>query len=307
MRTGLLTALTLIAFAGNSILCRMALLPGSDGAGAIGAPAFTALRLLSGALVLAPLLLLAGSKQALPVRETAPRSPWRSAGWPALMLATYALTFSLSYVTVPAGIGALILFGTVQILMLGVALARGERMSAAQVGGFLAAIAGIVVLVGPSAANSAASSGDRLDWAGAVLMVLAGVAWGFYTLLGRGSADPVRRTAQNFVACVPFGLALGAYALWGDDARATTRGVLLSVTSGALTSGAGYALWYAALRGHSRSSAAAVQLLVPVLAALGGMVFLGEEPGVRFAVASVLVLGGVGAAVLLPSAPRARP
>ena len=175
-------------------------------------------------------------------------------------------------------------------------------MGTIRIGGFVAAVCGILVLVGPSAAASA----QQLDWIGAVLMVIAGLAWGVYTLLGRGAVDPVRMTARNFVVCVPFGLALGAHAWWGTDAPITNRGILLGVTSGALTSGVGYALWYAALGGHSRASAAAVQLLVPVLAALGGMAFLGEEPGIRFAAASVLVLGGVGAAVLLPQTARTR-
>ncbi|MFT6110873.1 MAG: drug/metabolite transporter (DMT)-like permease [Planctomycetota bacterium] len=267
----------------------MALLPGADGVGAISAAQFTALRLLSGALVLAPVLL-----RPRPGHVEVKARTWALA---ATALLVYAFAFSLSYVTIPAGIGALLLFGTVQVLMLGVALARGERMGLAQWAGFAAAIAGILVLVGPSAAESA----DRLDWLGALLMILAGVGWGIYTLLGRGAVDPVRMTARNFAASAPFAALLGAWAWWGSDVPPTARGVLLSVVSGAVTSGAGYAIWYAALRGHTRTSAAAVQLLVPILAALGGVVLLDEALTLRFGASAALVLGGVAFAVLLPA------
>ena len=267
----------------------MALLPDAQGLSAIDATLFTSLRLLSGALVLAPVLCMRRREGA----SASLRSAWPSV----LVLAVYAITFSLSYVTVPAGIGALILFGTVQILMLGVALFRGERLRLAQVLGFASAIAGILVLTLPSAT----AARDDVDLTGALLMVIAGIGWGGYTLLGRGAKDPVLMTARNFAWCLPFALALGALALGRSGAQATTRGVLLSVTSGAVTSGAGYALWYTALRGHTRTSAAAVQLLVPILAAIGGFLLLDEELTLRLALASALVLGGVGAAILSPS------
>ncbi len=279
----------------------MALLPGEDGAQAIGAAAFTALRLLSGALVLAPCLipgLVPGlaRRRALRTETVGVLTAWPAA----LAMAGYAITFSLSYVTIPAGIGALILFGTVQVLMLGVALRRGERLGPCQVGGFVAAIAGILVLIGPSVA----AASDQVDPVGALLMVVAGVGWGTYTLLGRGAADPVRMTARNFVCCAPLAALLGLWAWSGSGTTATTRGVLLSVASGAITSGAGYALWYTALRGHTRTSAAAVQLLVPIIAAWGGVWMLDEELTWPFVLAAVLVLGGVGAAVLTPARSR---
>ena len=276
-----------MAFAGNSLLCRMALLPDDQGVSAIDASMFTSLRLLSGALVLVPLLFV----------RRGPGGPSIGSAWPAaLALAIYGITFSLSYVTVPAGIGALILFGTVQILMLGVALLRGERLQALQVLGFISAIAGILVLTLPSGSIP----GGGVDLVGALLMVVAGVGWGSYTLLGRGAKDPVLMTARNFACCLPFAVALGAFALLRPEGAATTRGVLLSITAGAVTSGAGYALWYTALRGHTRTSAAAVQLLVPILAAVGGFLLLDEALTLRLALASVLVLGGVGAAIAAP-------
>lgn len=272
----------------------MALLPDASGVSEIDAPLFTSLRLVSGAVVLVPLLVLHR-------RRDGGSSKSILSAWPAVLaLAAYAITFSFSYVTVPTGIGALILFGTVQVLMLGVALVRGERLGIVQVLGFLSAVAGILVLT--LASESGGEEG--VDLGGALLMVAAGIGWGIYTLLGRECADPVDMTARNFAGALPFALALGAWALVGGSSDPTARGVILSVVCGAITSGAGYALWYTALRGHTRTSAAAVQLLVPILAALGGFLVLHEELTLRLAVATVLVLGGVGAAILVPSRRR---
>lgn len=282
--------LTLIAFAGNSLLCRMALLPGSDGSSAIDPKLFTSLRLLSGALVLAPVLLRRQGEKTSSARPT-------SAAFFSLFI--YAITFSESYVTVPAGIGALILFGVVQIQMIGVALFRGERLRPLQVLGFVLAIAGMLVLCLPSGADGAAD----VDGKGALLMVVAGIGWGAYTLLGRGAKDPVRVTAINFAYAAPGALVLGLIAVMGSTPLPTLRGVVLSIVCGAITSGLGYALWYTALRGHTRTSAAAVQLLVPIFASVGGFLLLGEEPTLRLAVSTVLVLGGVAAAILVPSSP----
>ncbi len=271
-RTSILTALTLAAFAGNSLLCRMALR-----SGAIGPAWFTALRLASGAAVLLPFL---GRGTALGARR-----PWRPLAAAALFV--YALGFSLAYVSLEAGTGALLLFGAVQITMIGAGLLQGERPTPLRVLGMLAAGTGAVLLVLPGVAAP--------DLAGAVLMTLAGIAWGVYSLLGRGVREPMRATAWNFLLAAPVGL----FALPFAPTRALgAQGTALACASGAITSGLGYVLWYAALRGHSATSAAVVQLAVPVLAALGGVAFLGEKPTLRLLGCGALTLGGVAIAVL---------
>ena len=278
LRTALLTALALVAFAGNSILCRMALLER-----AIDPASFTALRIGSGALVLLPLAGLRGGAG----------ERWRPAS--SLALFAYALAFSLAYVTLDAGTGALLLFGFVQITMLGAGWVRGERPSLPQSVGTVAALAGIGWLVAPGV-----SAPDPL---GALLMSASGVAWGVYSLLGRRAGAPATATARNFLLAAP----LAALALLPAAGQLSLgpRGALLAVVSGALTSGLGYVLWYAALRGHTRISGAVVQLAVPVLAAFGGVALLGEELSLRLAGSAVLTLGGVGFA-LLPRVPRRR-
>lgn len=286
-RVALLTIASLIAFAGNSILCRLALLPGPNGDPAIDALGFTGIRLLSGALILAPLLLTPPRSPESPGLAVKPRHALLgSRALSVALLAVYACAFSLSYVTIPAGVGALLLFGLVQVTMIGTGLLRGERLGAAGWVGTSLAIAGVVVLVAPSSADLSDSSPDPV---GAGLMAIAGVAWGGYSLMGRGSLTPARDTAANFLGALPIaGLAL----LLGGDLM-TWRGVALAATAGAVTSGLGYALWYAALRGHSATSAAIVQLTVPILAAAGGALWVAEPVTPRLIYASVLVLGGV--------------
>jgi drug/metabolite transporter (DMT)-like permease len=276
-----LTALTLVAFAGNSILCRMALVER-----AIDPVSFTALRLLGGALVLLPAL--------------RSRRPWNARA--AVALFAYAIGFSLAYVTLDAGTGALLLFGLVQVTMIGAGLRQGERPTPLRALGMAAAVVGVVLLVLPGV-----SAPDPI---GALLMAVAGVAWGVYSLAGRSVLDPVAATAANFVLAAPLGIAALLVA-WiplgpgriGGDLVATAPGIGLALASGALTSGLGYVLWYAALRGHSATSAAIVQLLVPVLAALGGVALLEEEPTPRLLYAGVLTLGGVAVTVLAAQAP----
>jgi len=277
MRTSVLTLLTLLAFAGNSILCRTAL-----GARTIDPYSFTTIRIASGALVLLPFL--------RPSHAAARSSSLRAGA----ALFVYALAFSLAYVSLDAGTGALLLFGTVQITMIGTGLARGERPSLAQAAGLALAVIGVVLLVAPGVTAPAP--------AGAALMTLAGAAWGVYSLLGRGAPDPRAATARNFaVALAPAALVtLLAPLLLPPPTALQPRGVLLAATSGALTSGLGYVLWYAALRGHTATSAAIVQLAVPVLAALGGVALLDEGFTGRLALASVLTLGGVALAVARP-------
>ena len=274
MRTALLTAVTLLAFAGNSLLCRAALRDG-----AIDPLSFTALRLVSGALVLLPL-----------VRR--PDAPWSPRA--ALALAGYAVAFSLAYLSLDAGVGALLLFGSVQVTMFTVGWRRGERLSRLQSLGLAAAVAGLLALLLPGATAP--------DPTGAALMVLAGVGWGAYSLCGRGAPAPTVATARNFALAAPLALLALPFASF----EVTATGAWLAVASGAGTSGLGYVVWYAALRGLDATRAAVVQLAVPVIAALGGAVLLGEAPGARLVVAGGVVLGGV-ATVVLAGRPEVRP
>jgi len=276
-RTTGLTAMALIAFAGNSILCRTAL-----GGHLIDPASFTAVRLGSGALTLA--LLLAARTRTLPRLA----GHWASAA----ALFVYAAAFSLAYVSLTTGTGALILFGAVQLTMIAAGLRAGERPRPAEWLGLALALLGIVVLVRPGLAAP--------NPTGAALMATAGVAWGVYSLRGRGSQEPLRNTAGNFMLTVPAALALVVLA--GGPSAWTVRGALLAVASGALASGAGYAIWYAALPALTATRAALVQLLVPVLAAAGGVALLAEAIPLRLPIAAALVLGGVALAVTSRSA-----
>jgi drug/metabolite transporter (DMT)-like permease len=273
-----LTALALLAFAGNSLLCRAALRDT-----AIDPASFTLLRVVSGALVLG---LLVG----LRAPRALPAGSWTSA----TALFAYAIAFSYAYVGLSAGTGALILFGAVQASMLGWALLRGERFSALQMLGFAVAIAGLIGLLLPGL--SAPPLGAAL------LMLLAGVAWGVYSLRGRGAGDPTAVTAGNFLRAVPMVMVASALALMlvPDAVRVDASGSLYAIASGALTSGLGYAIWYRALPQLRASAAATVQLSVPVITALAGVVLLSEPVSLRLVLASVAVLGGVALVVLWP-------
>lgn len=274
MLYAVLTAFTLVAFAANSILCRMAL-----GANLIDPVSFSTLRLLSGALVLVPFARLTGKPG-----PTVRGGSWASAS----ALFVYAFGFSLAYISLDAGIGALVLFGAVQATMIGIGIKFGEHPSPLQWLGIGTALAGLVYLVFPGI-----TAPNPL---GVALMFTAGIAWGLYSVRGRKSAAPVWSTASNFVRTVP--MAAAACILAVASLQAHLPGVLLAMTSGSVTSGLGYALWYKALRGLSTTQAAVVQLLVPVLAATGGVVFLGERLTLRLLVSSGLILGGVAVAAL---------
>jgi len=276
-----LTLAALVAFAANSILCRLAL-----GEGFIDAASFTTIRVISGALVLAAILLRPGRA----TRAGRPEADWRSVA----ALFAYMFCFSFAYLSLSAGTGALILFGAVQLTMFAVALRRGEYFSAVSWSGFGLAVAGLVYLLLPGL--------KAPDPLGAALMIAAGIAWGFYSLLGQRAGDPVTATAGNFIYAVPPALLASLAFLPLYDV--TWAGVALAAASGAIASGAGYVVWYAALRGLTASRAATVQLSVPVIAALGGIVLLDEAVTFRLAVASAATLGGV-AIVLMQRMRRA--
>lgn len=273
LRTALLTFITLVAFASNSILCRLAL-----GARLIDAGTFTCVRLLSGAVVLA--LLVALRDRALPK----PQLRW-AAG---LALFAYAAPFSFAYLRIPAGVGALVLFGAVQATMIGSDLVKGKRLHTVEMLGLLLAVAGLVVLTLPGVSSP--------DPVGTGLMAVAGVAWGVYSLRGRDVSDPLQATAGNFVLSLLFALPLALVSVGGESA--TTTGLAYALASGALASGLGYALWYTALRGLTATQAGIVQLLVPVLAAIGGALFLGETVSTRLLISGAIILSGVALAVV---------
>jgi drug/metabolite transporter (DMT)-like permease len=280
MRLFLITAFTLLAFAANSLLTRMAL----DG-GVIDPLSFTTLRLSSGALVLLPLARLVSPSKSLP----AAKGSWGSG----LALFAYAAAFSLAYVSLSTGMGALILFGAVQITMLTAALKSGEHLGVAQWVGTVTAVAGLVYLVLPGLAAP--------DPLGAALMGAAGIAWGVYSLRGRGALAPVAMTAGNFLRAAPLALIVSLVAL--SSRHLQPFGILLALTSGMVTSGLGYVLWYKALKELTTTQASLVQLLVPVLAAFGGVLFLAEQLSLRLVIASLLILGGVTLAIV-KRAPR---
>lgn len=270
----LLTILTLVAFAANSLLCRMAL-----GAHLIDPVSFTTLRLVSGALVLAPVSLVSTPSQ---IRKTSNGS-WVSG----FALFAYAVGFSLAYVSLDTGIGALFLFGSVQVTMIAAAVQSGEHLGAAQWLGSLAAVGGLVVLVLPGISAP--------DPVGALLMCLAGISWGVYSIRGKRIAAPIPTTAGNFLRAAP--MALGASVVAFTSMRLNFSGIMLALVSGAVTSGLGYVLWYRAVGSLTTLQASIAQLLVPVLAAFGGVLFLSEDVSVRLISASSLILGGVAVAV----------
>lgn len=279
-RTVLLTCAALIAFAANSLLCRAALGPHS-----IDAASFSTVRVIAGAVTLCVILLGQG-RGAFP--KLAPN--WRSVA----ALCAYMLGFSFAYLSLHAGTGALILFGCVQLTMFIVSLRGGEHFSALSWGGLAIAFAGLIYLVSPGL-----SAPDPL---GAMLMATAGVAWGFYSLLGRGAKDPLQATATNFVFSVPVVIVVSIAAF--SQIHLSQTGLVLAIASGAIASGCGYVIWYAALRGLTGTRAAVVQLAVPVIAAIAGVALLHEPVTLRLVIASLATLGGV-AIVLAQRAAKA--
>ena len=272
VKTSALTLVALVAFALNSLLCRLALGGDADAA------TFTSMRLGSGAAALLLLTSLFDKGSSSRVRGN-----WVSSA----LLFSYAAAFSFAYLGLGAATGALVLFASVQLTMIVAALRAGERLRAWQWAGLFVALSGLAYLVAPGLAAPPPSS--------AALMFVAGVSWGLYSLRGRGSSNPLADTAGNFVRALPFAAALSLLSLGG--ARASARGLALASVSGALASGAGYVVWYAALGGLTAARAAAVQLAVPVLAAAGGVLLLAEAVTLRLVLSSALVLGGVALAL----------
>ncbi|QHG64611.1 DMT family transporter [Pseudomonas putida] len=270
---------SLVAFAANSIFCRLALRDG-----AIDAESFTVVRLASGAAFLLMLIRLRKPGMVL-------GGSWKGG----LALYLYAYLFSVAYLQLGAGVGALVLFGAVQITMFAVAWLRGERLSARTLLGMLIAFAGLVLLLLPGA--------EAPPLLSALVMAASGVAWGAYSLLGKGSPNPLADTAGNFVRSLPLLLVLGVAMLALARTHVSPAGLLYALASGVLASGAGYAVWYGVVKQVSAQQAATMQLSVPVIAALGGVVLIGEPMSLRLLLASLVVLGGVALA-LLPVRPR---
>jgi drug/metabolite transporter (DMT)-like permease len=267
-----LTLLAMVAFAANSLLCRLALRTT-----AIDPATFTAIRLFAGAAMLAGLVAL---------KRRRPGGTWTSA----LALFAYAAAFSFAYVRLPAGTGALLLFGAVQVTMHAWGLWSGERLSGQQTLGLLLAAAGLVGLLLPGLTAPPLGS--------AAMMLLAGIAWGVYSLRGKSGGDPTAATAGNFVRSLPFALLLALVA--ARPVGLDRTGVVYAMASGALASGLGYAVWYAVLPSLRATTAASVQLSVPVIAALGGVLLLAEPITLRLVLGSAAVLGGIAAVLRRP-------
>ena len=265
-----LTLLALVAFASNSLLTRLAL-----GSQQLDAASFTALRLASGAVMLAALVVVQ-SRSWSALRGTGVAGP--------VALFLYAAPFSFAYLRIGAAVGALVLFGVVQLTMIGYGIARGERPTPMMWAGLALAAGGLLVLTLPAVA--------RPDPLGVALMAVAGVAWAVYTLVGRGRTDPLAANARSFVWSTP--LAMLLVALARGPVQATGRGVVLALLSGAVTSGLGYAIWYRALPRLTVTQAAVAQLSVPVIAAVGAALTLGETLTTRLVVSGIAVLAGVG-------------
>jgi drug/metabolite transporter (DMT)-like permease len=272
VRTAVLTALALVAFAGNSLLCRMAL-----GQAAIDAASFSTVRIVAGACCL--WLITAVTRRG---------SVWTEGSWlSAVTLFAYAVPFSYAYGLLTAGTGALILFGIVQVTMIGGALVEGERPRARQWVGLFVATAGLVYLLFPGIASPSP--------VGTALMAVAGVAWALYSIQGRGAVDPVAQNGGNFIRTLPMLLIVSALALRVQHIE--TGGAILAILSGAVTTGLGYAVWYSALRGLTGTRAALVQLLVPVITVTGGIVFLHEPLSLRVVLSAAIVIGGIALAL----------
>ena len=279
MYLSLLTFLTMLAFAANSVLTRMAV----DGSH-IDPSGFAIVRVLSGAVVLGMIISIRG--RALPLMR-------RNRIGGAVSLTVYVIGFSLAYLTLDAGLGALILFGVVQVTMFAHGVLNGSAPTKRQFAGAAIAFLGLLIALWPGQGGSANS-------VGAVLMVCAGLGWAAYTIIGRGSSDPLGATAANFLICLPLTLIF----LVGTGLTFSATGIVLGILCGGLTSGLGYALWYSVLPKLEGATAAIVQLSVPVLAILAGALLLGESISLNVIASASLVVGGIAWAVTARSLPK---
>lgn len=269
LKTSLLTGLALIAFAANSVLCRLALANGN-----IDASSFTGIRLLSGAIALLLILSIKGNKQGV-----SSKGSWTSS----FTLFLYAITFSYAYLSLDTGTGALILFGSVQITMILLSIIFGTRLHIIEWSGFFIAFTGLVYLVIPSITKPSVS--------GFILMTVSGMSWAIYSLRGRGSKNPLMDTTYNFLRTIPFITLLAIFTM--PNINYSSQGIILALLSGAITSGVGYTIWYIALRSLSSIQAAVLQLSVSIIAAIGGVIFLSETITSRLVISAVIVLCGI--------------
>ena len=277
-RTVVLTIVAMLAFAANSILCRLALAQGS-----IDPASFTLVRIASGVATLWLILAISG-------RARAVAGSWRAG----FALFAYAAAFSFAYITLSAGAGALLLFGAVQATMVTTGLVRGDRLAPLQWLGFVAALGGLAALVAPGVSAP--------PLVGACLMLVAGIAWGAYSLFGRGASDPLAATGGNFLRALPMAAALLAVAAMVSGTKADSTGFVYAALSGAVASGLGYTIWYAALPGLSPAQGASVQLSVPVITAIAGTLMINETITSRMVLSSIAILGGI--ALVIGSKPR---
>ncbi len=269
MKTTLLSIFALLAFAGNSILCRYAL---KDEI--IDASSFTAIRLASGTFFLIILLLFKAKDQ----------FDYKAGSWSSsLFLFIYSVAFSFAYINLDTGTGALILFAFVQVTMISTNLLKGNKLLIIEWAGLFVAFSGLTFLLLPSATAPSLF--------GFIVMAISGIAWGFYSLAGKGSLNPILQTANNFLRTIPFVILLVLFCL--DSVKVSNEGILLAIVSGAITSGLGYTVWYAALNGLTITQAAILQLTVPIIATFGGVLFSNEVISRQLIISSSLVLGGV--------------
>lgn len=292
---------TLVAFAANSILCRQALMSGS-----IGPVEFTSIRLGSGIIALSPFILFRkrrfGPGAVGSSGEPNPLRIQRSTIWPAMALFGYVVFFSLAYIQLDAGIGALILFASVQITMMGLSIIKGNRVTLFEWAGLAISFSGLIYLLSPGLSAPPAL--------GTVLMMVSGMSWGMYSLLGKVQTRPIVSTARNFLFCLPGVMILGLVTV-GNIVRLghiqlTTSGIFLAVISGAVASGMGYVLWYLTVRRITITVASVSQLVVPILAAMGGVLFLHESPSLRLVVASMLIIGGIVITIMSRKVPESK-
>ncbi|WP_210725608.1 DMT family transporter [Candidatus Colwellia aromaticivorans] len=278
LKTSLLTGLALIAFAANSVLCRLAL-----GNEAIDASSFTEIRLLSGAIALFIILSIKGSIKGSN-KGASSKGSWTAS----FTLFLYAITFSYAYLSVDTGTGALILFGSVQITMIMLSLISGTRLHLIEWSGVFLAFTGLIYLILPNITTPSIN--------GFILMTVSGISWGIYTLKGRGSKNPLMDTTYNFLRTIPFVTLLALFTM--QNMSYSFEGIVLAIISGAITSGVGYTIWYVALGDLTSTQAAVIQLSVPVIAAIGGVIFVSELITIRLVISAIIVLSGILMVVL---------